>query len=141
MLSDQDTETKETSDSSEAPEEKEVDHLSDLSELEKIKAELQKWKEKAAQELAEGDDEEGGPSSKRRRLEQILERRRQRAKSIHNVCKIANCNHLYGDVARMIEELDEQESELTCVPIASAPLLVEETNHHYETTGGKLLSP
>jgi len=30
----------------------------------------------------------------------------------------------------------ERESELTCVPIASAPLLVEETNHHYETTGG-----
>ena len=58
MLSDQDTETKETPDSSEAPEEKEVDHLSDLSELEKIKLELQKEKEKAAQELAEGDDEE-----------------------------------------------------------------------------------
>ena len=58
MLSDQDTETKETPDSSEAPEEKEVDHLSDLSELEKIKAELQKEKEKAAQELAEGEDEE-----------------------------------------------------------------------------------
>ena len=58
MLSDQDTETKETPDSSEAPEEKQVDHLSDLSELEKIKVELQKEKEKAAQELAEGDDEE-----------------------------------------------------------------------------------
>ena len=58
MLSDQDTETKETPDSSEAPEEKEVDHLSDLSELERIKLELQKEKEKAAQELAEGDDEE-----------------------------------------------------------------------------------
>ena len=58
MLSDQDTETKETPDSSEAPEEKEVDHLSDLSELEKIKLELQKEKEKAAQELAEGEDEE-----------------------------------------------------------------------------------
>lgn len=57
-MSDQDTETKETPDSSEAPEEKEVDHLSDLSELEKIKVELQKEKEKAAQELAEGDDEE-----------------------------------------------------------------------------------
>jgi len=57
-LSDQDTETKETPDSSEAPEEKEVDHLSDLSELEKIKAELQKEKEKAAQELAEGEDED-----------------------------------------------------------------------------------
>lgn len=57
-MSDQDTETKETPDSSEAPEEKEVDHLSDLSELEKIKLELQKEKEKAAQELAEGDDEE-----------------------------------------------------------------------------------
>ena len=57
-MSDQDTETKETTDSSEAPEEKEVDHLSDLSELEKIKAELQKEKEKAAQELAEGEDEE-----------------------------------------------------------------------------------
>jgi len=58
VLSDQDTETKETPDSSEAPEEKEVDHLSDLSELEKIKLELQKEKEKAAQELAEGEDEE-----------------------------------------------------------------------------------
>ena len=58
MLSDQDTETKETPDSSEAPEEKQVDHLSDLSELEKIKVELQKEKEKAAQELAEGEDEE-----------------------------------------------------------------------------------
>ena len=57
-MSDQDTETKETPDSSEAPEEKEVDHLSDLSELEKIKAELQKEKEKAAQELSEGEDEE-----------------------------------------------------------------------------------
>tara|TARA_Y100001936_G_scaffold148838_1_gene145215 strand:- start:972 stop:1574 length:603 start_codon:yes stop_codon:yes gene_type:complete len=57
-LSDQDTETKDTTDSSEAPEEKEVDHLSDLSELEKIKAELQKEKEKAAQELAEGEEEE-----------------------------------------------------------------------------------
>jgi len=58
VLSDQDTETKETTDSSEAPEEKEVDHLSDLSELEKIKLELQKEKEKAAQELAEGEEEE-----------------------------------------------------------------------------------
>ena len=57
-MSDQDTETKENPDSSEAPEEKEVDHLSDLSELEKIKAELQKEKEKAAQELAEGEEEE-----------------------------------------------------------------------------------
>jgi len=57
-LSDQDTETKETADSSEAPEEKEVDHLADLSELEKIKAELQKEKEKAAQELAEGEEED-----------------------------------------------------------------------------------
>ena len=57
-MSDQDTETKETPDSSEAPEEKEVDHLSDLSELEKIKVELQKEKEKAAQELAEGEGEE-----------------------------------------------------------------------------------
>ena len=57
-MSDQDTETKETPDSSEAPEEKEVDHLSDLSELEKIKVELQKEKEKAAQELAEGEEEE-----------------------------------------------------------------------------------
>ena len=57
-MSDQDTETKETPGSSEAPEEKEVDHLSDLSELEKIKVELQKEKEKAAQELAEGEDEE-----------------------------------------------------------------------------------
>ena len=60
MLSDQDTETKETPDSSEAPGEKEVDvdHLSDLSELEKIKVELQQEKEKAAQELAEGEEEE-----------------------------------------------------------------------------------
>jgi len=59
-LSDQDTETKETPDSSETPGEKEVDvdHLSDLSELEKIKAELQQEKEKAAQELAEGEEEE-----------------------------------------------------------------------------------
>ena len=57
-MSDQDTETKETPDSSEAPEEKEVDHLSDLSELEKIKLELQQEKEKAAQELAEGEDED-----------------------------------------------------------------------------------
>ena len=55
-MSDQDTETKEAS--GEAPEEKEIDHLSDLSELEKIKAELQKEKEKAAQELAAGEDEE-----------------------------------------------------------------------------------
>ena len=29
---------------------------------------------------------------------------------------------------------------MSCVPIASAPLLVEETNHHYETTGGKSAS-
>ena len=60
MLSDQDTETKETPDSSETPGEKEVDvdHLSDLSELEKIKVELQQEKEKAAQELAEGEEEE-----------------------------------------------------------------------------------
>ena len=57
-MSDQDTETKETTDSSEAPEEKEVDHLADLSELEKIKAELQKEKEKAAQELAEDEEED-----------------------------------------------------------------------------------
>ena len=59
-MSDQDTETKETPDSSETPGEKEVDvdHLSDLSELEKIKAELQQEKEKAAQELAEGEEEE-----------------------------------------------------------------------------------
>ena len=57
-MSDQDTETKETTDSSEAPEEKDVDHLADLSELEKIKAELQKEKEKAAQELAEGEEED-----------------------------------------------------------------------------------
>ena len=57
-MSDQDTETKETPDSSEAPEEKEVDHLSDLSELEKIKLELQQEKEKAAQELAAGEEEE-----------------------------------------------------------------------------------
>ena len=57
-MSDQDIETKETPDSSEAPEEKEVDHLSDLSELEKIKLELQEEKKKAAQELAEGEEEE-----------------------------------------------------------------------------------
>ncbi len=35
-----------------------VDSLADLSELEKIKLELQKEKEKAAKELAEGDEEE-----------------------------------------------------------------------------------
>ena len=29
-----------------------------------------------------------------------------------------------------------EDSRLECVSIASAPLLVEETNHHYETTGG-----
>ena len=60
MSSDQDAETKETPDSSETPGEKEVDvdHLSDLSELEKIKVELQQEKEKAAQELAEGEEEE-----------------------------------------------------------------------------------
>ena len=66
-MSDQDTETKETPDSSETPGEKsetpgekevDVDHLSDLSELEKIKVELQREKEKAAQELAEGEEEE-----------------------------------------------------------------------------------
>ncbi len=58
-LSDQDTETKETAGSSDAAnEEQAVDHLSDLSELEKIKAELQKEKEKASQELAAGEDEE-----------------------------------------------------------------------------------
>ena len=66
-MSDQDTETKETPDSSEAPGEKseapgekevDVDHLSDLSELEKIKLELQQEKEKAAQELAAGEEEE-----------------------------------------------------------------------------------
>ena len=58
--SDQDAETKETPDSSETPGEKEVDvdHLSDLSELEKIKLELLQEKEKAAQELAEGEEEE-----------------------------------------------------------------------------------
>lgn len=58
-MSDQDTETKETAGSSDAAnEEQAVDHLSDLSELEKIKAELQKEKEKASQELAAGEDEE-----------------------------------------------------------------------------------
>ncbi len=31
-------------------------------------------------------------------------------------------------------------SEIACVPIATAPLLVEETNHHYETTGENIVS-
>ena len=31
-----------------------------------------------------------------------------------------------------------EDSRLECVSIASAPLLVEETNHHYETTGGNI---
>ena len=63
MLSEQDTETKqnpgpEGSSDETANEEKEIDHLSDLSELEKIKLELQKEKEKAAKELAEGEEDE-----------------------------------------------------------------------------------
>ena len=59
-LSEQDTETKENPgpEGEGAAEEKEVDHLSDLSELEKIKLELQKEKEIATKELAEGEDEE-----------------------------------------------------------------------------------
>ncbi len=62
-MSEQDTETKQSpgpegSSDETANEEKEVDHLSDLSELEKIKLELQKEKEKATKELAEGEDEE-----------------------------------------------------------------------------------
>ena len=39
-------------------EETSVDSLADLSELESIKAELQKEKEKAAKELAEGEEED-----------------------------------------------------------------------------------
>ncbi|MBT4898260.1 MAG: hypothetical protein HOI59_09305, partial [Nitrospina sp.] len=61
MLSEQDTETKQNpgpEGSSDETAEKEIDHLSDLSELEKIKLELQKEKEKATKELAEGEDEE-----------------------------------------------------------------------------------
>ena len=59
-MSEQDAETKENPgpEGEGAPEEKEVDHLSDLSELEKIKLELQKEKDKATKELAEGEDEE-----------------------------------------------------------------------------------
>ena len=62
-MSEQDTETKqnpgpEGSSDETAKEEKEIDHLSDLSELEKIKLELQKEKEKATKELAEGEEAE-----------------------------------------------------------------------------------
>ena len=62
-MSEQDTETKqnpgpEGSSDETANEEKVIDHLSDLIELEKIKLELQKEKEIAAKELAEGEEED-----------------------------------------------------------------------------------
>jgi len=61
-LSDPKTDTpnpEETEDSAKAAQEtKDVDSLADLSELEKIKQELLKEKEKAAQELEEGEEEE-----------------------------------------------------------------------------------
>ena len=62
-MSEQDTETKqnpgpEGSSDETANEEKAIDHLSDLSELEKIKLELQKEKEKATKELAEGEEDD-----------------------------------------------------------------------------------
>ncbi len=62
-MSDQDTEVKseENKDQAkpgEAVEPKDVDSLADLSELDKIKKELMLEKEKAAQELAEGEEEE-----------------------------------------------------------------------------------
>jgi hypothetical protein len=56
-LSEQDTEQTPGSEDA-AVEEKEIDHLSDLGELEKIKLELQKEKEKAAKELADGEEED-----------------------------------------------------------------------------------
>ena len=55
-MSEQDAEAKE--EGQEAGSDTELDSLSDLSELEKIKLELQKEKEKAAQELEEGQEEE-----------------------------------------------------------------------------------
>ncbi len=59
-MSDQETEIKNDDQKEETAgaETKDVDSLADLSELEKIKLELQKEKEKAAEELAEGEDEE-----------------------------------------------------------------------------------
>ena len=55
-MSEQDAEAKE--EGQEAGSDTELDSLADLSELEKIKLELQKEKEKAAQELEEGQEEE-----------------------------------------------------------------------------------
>jgi len=55
-LSEQDAEAKE--EGQEAGSDTELDSLADLSELEKIKLELQKEKEKAAQDLEEGQEEE-----------------------------------------------------------------------------------
>ncbi len=62
-MSEQDTEKEEEGkatgeEAQENAEETSVDSLSDLSELEKIKAELQQEKEKAAKELAEGEEED-----------------------------------------------------------------------------------
>jgi len=62
-LSEQDTEKEEEGqatgeETQEKAEETSVDSLADLSELESIKAELQKEKEKAAKELAEGEEED-----------------------------------------------------------------------------------
>ena len=62
-MSEQDTEVKngdnqDQANTGEAAEPKDVDSLADLSELDKIKQELLKEKEKAAQELAEGEEEE-----------------------------------------------------------------------------------
>ena len=60
-MSDQETETKNDEGQKEETagvETKDVDSLADLSELEKIKLELQQEKEKAAKELAEGEEEE-----------------------------------------------------------------------------------
>jgi hypothetical protein len=62
-LSEQDTEVKNEENQDQAkPDEavdpKDVDSLADLSELDKIKKELMLEKEKAAQELAEGEEEE-----------------------------------------------------------------------------------
>ena len=55
-MSEQDAEAKE--EGQEAGSDTELDSLADLNELEKIKLELQKEKEKAAQELEEGQEEE-----------------------------------------------------------------------------------
>ena len=62
-MSEQDTEKEEEGqatgeETQEKAEETSVDSLADLSELESIKAELQKEKEKAAKELAEGEEED-----------------------------------------------------------------------------------